>query len=188
LTVRTHCTRNLAYLLNAPKPMTWLGNRLQWNRLRQSYERLNAKQVGQHHRFLCQELVKGQHSVCSRQLPFLSPTSLCGGSWALWLAPRPSSNPTPTEPIAARFFKEEKGDASRMALSSGAGKSKYVTYPYLRVKGLVGRWCRGPRGPQAPQSLGFFQARGRHSNGTTLPFASLNGHKWRCKSCALQHF
>jgi hypothetical protein len=32
----------------------------------QADEGFDAEQVGQHHRLLCQELVKGQHGVCSR--------------------------------------------------------------------------------------------------------------------------
>ena len=45
-----------------PKPTTWLGDRLQGNGLCQADEGFDAEQVGQHHRFFCQELVKGQHT------------------------------------------------------------------------------------------------------------------------------
>src|SRR5262249_54978795 len=44
----------------------WHGRLLQRNGLRQADERLNAEQVGQHHRLLCQELVEGLHILCSR--------------------------------------------------------------------------------------------------------------------------
>ena len=73
----------MSWLLTAPKPMTWLRCRLQGDGLCQADEGLDAEQVGQHHRLLCQELVKGQHSVCSRQMPFLPPTSLLAASGLL---------------------------------------------------------------------------------------------------------
>jgi hypothetical protein len=112
--------------LNVPKPTCWLRcpfDRLQGNRLCQADKWLDAEQVGQHHRLLRQELVEGQHSVCSRQEALLPPTSLPGGLWALWLAPGrqrtepaprmaqalsllpPSRIPGRTGQIAAAFFK-----------------------------------------------------------------------------------
>jgi len=44
----------------------WLRCGLQGDGLCQADEGFDAKQVGQHHRFLCQELLKAQHGVCIR--------------------------------------------------------------------------------------------------------------------------
>lgn len=53
--------------VNAPKPTSWLRCRLQWDGLCQAGEGFDAEQVGIHLRLLRQKLVKGLHSVCSRQ-------------------------------------------------------------------------------------------------------------------------
>jgi hypothetical protein len=65
--------------------MTWLRSRLQRDWLCQADKGLDAEQVGQHHRFLRQKLLKGRKvsmMYVAATMPFLSPTSLPGGSWA----------------------------------------------------------------------------------------------------------
>ena len=64
--------------------MTWLWEWLQVDGLRQAHKRLNAEQVGINLRLLRQELVKGQHNLCSRHDALSVAPS--GGFWGLWLA------------------------------------------------------------------------------------------------------
>jgi hypothetical protein len=134
---------------------TWLhrqlNGRLQWNGLCQANKRVDAEQVGQHHRLLCQELTEGLHIVCSR------PDALSFAhvaSWRLWCVvvgsqvvsgphlPQewhrrafyypPSRTPTPAEPIAARFFKTAPSQKvyrrQQMPFAMAGGKCHTATH------------------------------------------------------------